>query len=156
MGLSNADPTVMALLFAAAVVSGICTAVLPFKRRSLDADAPYDTVDKVLWALGIPLLAVTGVLGLIAVTQARDEATERREGDDDLTPDEELTDPNAESRAEQVARVIEENAEKVERHVLEDATDDEVGARGAAVFGLGPKPDDDDVVEEDPTDPHLA
>lgn len=156
MDLSNVDPTVMVVLFAAAVVSGICTAALKFKRRGLDADAPYDTVDKVLWVLGIPLLAVVGVLGIVAVTQAGGKSTERREGDDDLAPDEEPTDPNAESRGEQVARVIEENAEKVEKHVLEEATDDEVGARGAALFGLGPKPDGEDAIEEDPTDPNIA
>ena len=156
MDLSNVDPTLMAVLLVLAMISAACTTALKLKRQNVDVDAPYDTVDKVLWVLGIPLLAVVAIAGIVAVTRTGDKPSERREGDDDLVPDEEPTDPNAESRGEQVARVIEENAEKVEKHVLEEATDDEVGARGAALFGLGPKPDGDDAIEEDPTDPHVA
>jgi len=141
MDLSQVDPVFMWGLFIVAVVSVICMTVLHIKRSGVDVDTPYDTVDKVLWTMGAPPLALLGIFGLMVAAQTMKQAPKQREGDDDLVPDEEPTDPNAESRTEQIVRIIEDNAEKVEEHVLEEATDDEVGARGAALFGVGPSSD---------------
>ncbi len=131
-----------ALIYAgviAIIVAATSWGILTFKRRG-DPDAPYDTVDKVLWGLTIPVLAVVVIGGFVMASQARKTGRLHKEGDDDLTPDEPETDPG-ESRGDQVARIIEDRAEEVEKHVLEEATEDEVAARGAGLFDPG-KPTD--------------
>lgn len=130
------DPLVIQAVVAALVVAGTAWTILYFKRRS-DPSAPYDTIDKVLWGLTVPVVAVVAVAGMIGLASANSSERPRREGDDDLSPDEEPTDPPTESRGDQVARIIEERAEEVEDHVLNTATDDEVAARGAALFDPG-------------------
>ena len=121
------------------VVAAGAHGILTFKRRD-DPDAPYDTVDKVLWGLTIPVVAVVLIGGFI-IARGRKVGRPNKEGDDRLAPDEPVTDPG-ESRGDQVARIIEERAEEVEEHILEEATDDEVAAVGAGLFDPG-KPTDE-------------
>ncbi len=132
------NPIVLYVLVIVLIVAAISSTILFFKRRGRK-DEPYDMVDKVLVALGLPLVLIGVVVAATALAQGN-RGTSRREGDDDLAPDT-PTEPPAESRGEQVVRIIEDRAEEVEDHVLNDATDDEVAARGAGLFDPGAPPD---------------
>jgi hypothetical protein len=125
------------------VVAGVAWVALKAKRKGLDEDAPHDTVDKVLWALTIPALVVAFALGTIGMLQAKQSGPVRREGDDDLAPDEPAKPPK-ESESDRVVRIIEDRADEVEDHVLNHATDDEVAARGAGLFDPGTPSGDGD------------
>lgn len=134
----SVDPTIAITLLVMSCVSGAAWLALRIKRGS-DASSPYDTVEKVLLALSVPLF----VLGLVAaaMSMTRTKTPSRREGDEDLTPDNVPTE-ESESPGELVTRVVIENAEAAETHTLHEATEDEVAARGAALFDPGAPTED--------------
>ena len=106
------------------------------------------TVDKVLKFAAIPLGILVTVLGFVALGKGLvGKKKVVHGGDNDLAPDVPEVDPNRETEASHVRRVIEETATRAEEHVLEEATDDEVAARGAALFDPG-LPTMTDVLED--------
>lgn len=121
------DPLVITVVVLL-IVSGVAWGVLQLRQ----SDEPT-TFDRVLKLFALPLLGL-GLL-LLIVSRANAATPGRMEGDDDLEPDE-STDPeeDRETQAEQVRRVLEDEADRVEEHIIEKATDDEVAARGAALF----------------------
>ena len=120
------DPVLVGVLVLV-IVSGIAWGVLKLR----EGNEPT-TIDRVLKLFALPLLG----LGLLALVLMRNNAAgpRRMAGDDDLEPDEPTDPGDRETEGEHVRRVIEEQADRVEKHVLEEATDDEVAARGAGLF----------------------
>lgn len=131
-------PAVLYGFVAVVIVAVLAWGILTIKRRGVADDVPYDTVDKVLWALTIPLLAVVAVGAVIGISSVKKSKKA------DVTPPDEPDEPE-ESRSDQVIRIVDHRAEEVEDHVLHDATDDEVAARGAGLFD-----------PDTPTDPDAA
>jgi hypothetical protein len=103
-------------------------------RRQQRKGLPLDTIDYVLAGFSLPLVLL-GAVGSAYIAFANDK-TIRREGDEDLTSDV-PPQPPEESRGALVARVLEDEAQRVEEHVLNEATDNEVAARGAGLFDPG-------------------
>lgn len=122
------DPVVIGVLILI-IASGIAWGVFQIRN----SDEPVSFV-QLLKAFALPLFG----LGLVAVAlfRAKSEAPVRLPGDDDLEP-EQPKEEDRETQGEQVRRVIEEQADRVEEHILEKATDAEVRARGAALFDPG-------------------
>lgn len=134
------DPWIVAAWALLLLVSGGCSVALHFKRQKMPDGSPFDVVDRVLWVCGAPLFIFLTLLGAVVVMgRLRGAASNQREGDTDLATDGPSSLPE-ESRSEQVVRILETQAEKAEAHILEEATEDEVGARGAALFGLETRP----------------
>ena len=142
MNLPAIDPIAQVVLFIAAVISVASTAILRSRRGKVQRGTPYTTLDKVLFVLGIPMIFIIGVSALLLMAGATQRPVNRREGDNDISLDDPPETPD-EGKGEGIARVIEDRAEKVETEILEEATDDEVGSRGAKVYGLGLKSNDD-------------
>lgn len=129
--MSGVDPIWVYALVISIVVAVVAQAILWVKRRG-DPEGPYDPIDWTLWALTAPVLLIAAAV--VFVESRRPEAG--REDDDDLSPDEPV-DRDEESRTDQVIRIVEAQAEEVEDHVLNEATDDEVAGRGASIFDPG-------------------
>jgi hypothetical protein len=137
----SSDPVLTTIIVTLAVVGvvGCIAAQIWLKRREAAGIEPT-ALDQLLKLAAIPLLILISILGVIAL-RGGGKGPDRREGDDDLAPDEEPTDTR-ETEAERVARVIKDEAERVEEHITETATDDEVAARGAALFDPGVSDDE--------------
>ena len=129
------DPLVIAVIVLL-VVSGTAWGILQLRK-----DSEPTTVDRVLKLFALPLLGL-GLLALILLRGKPGATT--LPGDDNLTPDEPTDPDDRETEAERVRRVIETEADRVETHVRDTATDDEVAARGAGLFDPGVSPSDDD------------
>lgn len=135
MDSSILHPEMVLGLILLIVVSGTCGLVLHYKRRDLPAGTPWALEDKVLLAFGVLPLVVVGICGAVLTFLGRTRASKSsRPGDSDLASG--APAEIGESRGDQVIRIVEERGAEVERHLLEDATDDEVGARGAVLFAL--------------------
>jgi hypothetical protein len=139
------DPAIIAIIVGI-VICGSAWGWLQLAKQGLVKSNP--TLDKILGLVAFPLGILVTVLGAVALSKkALGGAKKPMEGDDDLAPDEDEDTDHGEPReteAEHVRRVIEEAAEEVETHVREEAPDDEVAARGAAIFDPGAPPSDDE------------
>ena len=122
------DPILLGVLIPL-ILAGIVWGILQIR-----ASGKPVSISSALKTFALPLMGIG--LVLLSIIRSKPEDPVRLPGDDDLEPDE-SSDEEIETQGEQVRRVIEEEAERVEEHILEEATDDEVASRGAGLFDPG-------------------
>jgi hypothetical protein len=129
-------PAAIYVLVGIILISATSQAILTVKRWNVEANTPYDTIDKVLLFISMIVLLIGALFGIFTASTKRPSRSSHP-GDNDLAPEDTGDDKDHESRSDQVVRVIEDQADRAEKHIEEEATDDEVASRGAGLFDPG-------------------
>jgi len=123
-------------LVVAAIVLGLigigCYVLLYVRQKN--RTGPFSTLDMALFIASFPITLVAIALGVASFSNKFGKKKPARPGDEDV--DVNLPAVDVESTGDKLVRVVEANAEKVVKHLEENATDDEVAARGAALFDV--------------------
>lgn len=117
------DAWLIALI--AAIISSSCAVALWIRRS--DAKGPFTTIDIALAIGAAPFALVFLIASVIGIKNLFS-----RESDPE--PGVVVDTHEGPSSSEHVDEVVGDIAERTETHIREDATDDEVAARGAALF----------------------